>query len=237
MPVTRPTLLLFPGLGVGADLFRPQRSISAKIIIRPWPIPMENESPAHYAHRMIDGFDPPPNLFLGGMSFGGMLALEAAKYLNPRGVFLIASARDGRAHASLFQLLGKILPGMPMARIEILLKLLAPSLVRIVGRPNRSQRELLLSLVRHAHLPLTRWGAGASMNYVFTGKLDCPIWHIHGDIDRVVPIENVRREVDTVVPNAGHIVNVTHAGIVNRFIEGRMERAMRTDHIGSSLTV
>ena len=222
MPATRPTLLLFPGLGVGADLFRPQRSINARIVVPPWPNPMDKESPAHYAHRMIQGFEPPTNLFLGGMSFGGMLALEAAKYLNPRGVFLIASARDGRAHAPLFQLLGRILPTTPLSQIEILLKLLAPSLVRIVGRPNREQRELLLHLVRHAHLPLTRWGAGASMNYVFTGKLDCPIWHIHGDIDHVVPIANVRREVDVVVPNAGHVVNVTHAEVVNAFIEEKM---------------
>jgi pimeloyl-ACP methyl ester carboxylesterase len=203
-------------------LFRPQRSINAKIIVPPWLIPMENESPAHYAWRMIQGIEPRDSLFVGGMSFGGMLALEAAKYLNPRGVFMIASARDGRAHAPLFQLLGKTLPGMQLSTIEVLLKLLAPSLVRVVGRPNREQRELLLHLVRHAHLPLTRWGSRASMNYVSTGKLNCPIWHIHGEIDHVVPIANVRREVDVVVPDAGHVVNVTHAKIVNRFIEDRI---------------
>jgi pimeloyl-ACP methyl ester carboxylesterase len=222
MPAKRPTLLLFPGLGVGADLFRPQRSLNAKIIIPPWPIPMENESPAHYAWRMIQGIEPCDNLFVGGMSFGGMLALEAAKYLNPRGVFMIASARDGRAHAPLFQLLGKTLPGVQLSTIEIVLKLFAPLLVRVVGRPNREQRELLLHLVRHAHLPLARWGSRASMNYVFTGKLNCPIWQLHGGIDHVVPIQNVRRDVDVIVPNAGHVVNVTHASVVNKFIEERI---------------
>src|SRR5947199_10270316 len=98
---------------------------------------------------------------------------------------------------------------------------LAPLLVRIVGRPNRMQRKLLLKLVEEAHLTVTRWGARAAIDYVYTGGLSCPIYQIHGEIDRLVPVKNVRPEV--IVRDAGHVVNVTHAGVVNEVIRGWIE--------------
>lgn len=215
----RPTLVLIPGLGVDGRLFNPQRSLDAHIITPAMPDPMEFESIGHYAHRLVRDIPRHDNLWIGGMSFGGMLALEAARYLNPRGVFLIASTRRGSAHAFLFQLLARFTSAIATSTIRTLLHS-APMLVRITGRPNRQQRKLLLMLVEDAHLKVTRWGARAAMNYVYTGGLTCPIFQIHGEIDRLVPVQNVMPDV--VVKDAGHVVNVTHAAAVNDFIRARM---------------
>jgi hypothetical protein len=43
------------------------------------------------------------------------------------------------------------------------------------------------------------------------------VWRIHGDRDRVIRCP--REGVDEIVAGAGHLMNVTHAGRVNRFIE------------------
>jgi pimeloyl-ACP methyl ester carboxylesterase len=194
------------------------------------PDPMPYESIGHYAWRLARDVEPRDNLWIGGMSFGGMLALEAARYLKPRGVFLIASTRYGSNHAMLFRWLAYFTSAISTQLIRKLLYS-APLLVRIVGRPDREQRKLLLTLVEDAHLNVTRWGARAAMNYVYAGDLTCPIYQIHGEIDRLVPVQNVRPDV--IVKDAGHVVNVTHAEEVNRFLDSRI----RNNHIGSSLTV
>ena len=216
MPSPRPTLLLIPGLGVDGRLFGPQRAIDADVVTPPLPDPMPFESLGHYAWRITRDIGRRENLWIGGMSFGGMLALEAARYLNPRGVFLIASTRRGSAHAILFQLLARFTSSISTAAIGTLLYS-APMLVRITGRPNREQRKLLLKLVEDAHLTVAQWGARAAMDYIYTGGLTCPIHQIHGGIDRLVPVQNVRPDV--VVKDAGHVVNVTHAARVNAWIQ------------------
>jgi pimeloyl-ACP methyl ester carboxylesterase len=43
-----------------------------------------------------------------------------------------------------------------------------------------------------------------------------PIHHVHGDRDRLIPIRRVR--ADRVITGAGHLLNVTHADSVNKFI-------------------
>jgi pimeloyl-ACP methyl ester carboxylesterase len=211
----RPTLVLIPGLGVDGRLFDPQRSLPFDIITPVMPDPLPFESIAHYAWRLTRDIEPRKNLWLGGMSFGGMLALEAARYLKPRGVFLIASTRFGSNHALLFRWLAYFTSSISTRMIRKLLYT-APLLVRIVGRPNREQRKLLLKLVDDAHLSVTRWGARAAMNYVYTGELRCPIYQIHGEIDRLVPVQNVTP--DAIVKDAGHVVNVTQAQAVNNFL-------------------
>lgn len=211
-----PTLLLFPGLGVNERLFLPQQSLPFNIIVPPWIDPMEFESVPHYAWRLTRELRlDPENLWIGGMSFGGMVALEAAKLLKPRGVILLAATRRGSAHSPMLRLLSWIVPEMSLEMIRLGL-MSAPLIVRVVGRPNRSQRKLLLQLVDDGHLALTRWGSRAIMNYTFTGKLACPVLQINGEIDRLVPINNIKPDV--VVKGAGHVVNVTHARIVNDLI-------------------
>ena len=215
MPSARPTLLLIPGLGVDGRLFLPQHSIDADIITPALPDPMPFESIGHYAWRITRDIPSSENLWIGGMSFGGMLALEAARYLKPRGVVLIASTRYGSNHALPFRWLAYFTSAISTRTIKRLL-LLAPMLVRIVGRPNRSQRRFLLKLVEDAHLTLTRWGAREAMKYVYDSSLPCPVYQIHGEIDRLVPVVNVRP--DAVIKNAGHVVNVTHSAEVNELI-------------------
>ena len=46
--------------------------------------------------------------------------------------------------------------------------------------------------------------------------LACPIHHIHGAKDKVIPVRKACP--DRVVPGGGHLINLTHAPEVNRFI-------------------
>lgn len=212
-------LVLFSGLGVGERLLLPQKSIqAARVEIYPW-LPWQNgESLSSYSRRIADTIDPAPPLYLGGVSLGGMIALEVAAHLRPRGVFLIAAARSGDAMSWLVKLTLRNVSVMPIALIERML-LFSPLLVRMVGRPDRAQRRFLLDLALTSDPAMTRFGGRAMLDWT-APPLDCPIHHIHGQHDLMIPVKNV--SPDVVIPGGGHVINVTHAQQVNHFIESRI---------------
>jgi pimeloyl-ACP methyl ester carboxylesterase len=50
-----------------------------------------------------------------------------------------------------------------------------------------------------------------------------PLRQIHGAKDRVLPA--ARAEADLWIPDGGHLINITHAGQVNRFLREAGEDA------------
>ena len=217
-----PRLILFSGLGVGGELFIPQRPISARVETPTWIDPIEAESIRQYALRMAETIEPGDDLFVGGVSFGGMIALEVAQTLQARGVFLSSSGYSYRQIALPIRMIGHAVGAAPIPLLRAALTG-AGLLVRVVGRPNRRQRNLVLSLVPKANLKLTRWGGPAIMNWEFRGTLPCPVHQVHGEIDRVVPRANV--DPDLTIEGGGHIINVTHAQQVNTFITRHLGEA------------
>lgn len=213
---------MFPGLGLDPRIYVPQRVLPFPVQVPPWIDLRQGESLANYARRWAHTLEPSDDLYLGGMSMGGAIALEAASVLRPRprGVFLIASAYSGQAIAGYVRLVLKLAARAPIQTTRRLLSA-APLLLRMVGRPDRRQRNLLLALARHANLPVLRWGAQALLDWRFRGPRPCPVHQIHGARDFLVPLKNVHP--DLVIPDAGHALNVTHAPAVNRFILEKME--------------
>jgi len=69
-------LVFLPGLGADARLFDPQRAVFPEIEVPPWLPYREEESLADYARRMAATVTLSANMYLGGVSFGGMVALE-----------------------------------------------------------------------------------------------------------------------------------------------------------------
>ena len=217
-----PRLALFSGIGIGPQLYGPQRDLRARVITPEWIEAREGESLAQYARRMAQDIGPgraDAPLYLGGVSFGGMIALESARVLNPQGVFLIGSCYSHRQLSPPVRLVGRMVPHMPPALIALSL-LPAPLMFRVVGRPDRDQRRVLLDLVRHPNVPQIRWGARAIMEWEFAGPPPFPVHQIHGTDDLIVPLSGVKP--DAVVPGAGHIVNLTHPVVVNQFLTERM---------------
>ena len=224
LPGSAPRLALFSGLGISHNLYAPQRRLSGvRVEMVPWLAVEEHETLGHYAHRLAATIHPRPPLFLGGVSFGAMLALEAASVLCPGGVFNIAGARSGSAVSPLVKLTCTVAGSMSDSMIQLAMRG-AGLLLRMTGRPDRAQRRFLLDLADTSLPWLTRWGCESMLEWRAPRDLACPVHHIHGERDHMIPLANVRRDVDVIVPGGGHIINVTHASIVNRFILDRIEK-------------
>src|SRR5262245_12121006 len=95
-PPTPLPLILLPGIGTDARLFALQKMAFPQLVVPEWIEPRWNESLPDYAQRMAAEIDPGGPCYIGGVSFGGMIALEMTKHLPARACFLISTIRSAR---------------------------------------------------------------------------------------------------------------------------------------------
>jgi pimeloyl-ACP methyl ester carboxylesterase len=215
--MTRPNLLLFPGLGVDARVYAPQRNLPVNLEIIEWIEPQSaDESLAHYAERMSAVIGPSPNHFVGGISLGSMVALEVASRINARGVFVIGGCSSHRQISPLFKGVLGIGATMPTSAIHPSLRL-APVALRLLEGLSNDQANFMTAMLRAQSPPLIRWSCRAILQWECCAMPpDVPIHAIHGQNDEVIPLSNVK--ANHVVPYGRHLISLTHPREVNRFI-------------------
>ncbi len=214
MTCTAP-LILLPGLGADKRQWQPQRTELPELVVPDWLAPQRRESLAEYAARMTKTIEPTGPLVLGGSSFGGMVAYEMARHLDAGAVVLIGSCRSRRGiRASLrfFRHLGAMVPVPAFA----LAKIVAPLVVgRFSGLPPQVRR-LCVEMFQDADSRLMSWACSAIPDWDPAPLENVPVYQIHGEKDRIIRPADV--DADEIVPDAGHLINLTHPEQVNAMI-------------------
>src|SRR5687767_15115116 len=98
-------IILLPGLNGDSRVLAPQARAFPTLRVARWLPPLESESLADYGRRLARALDPGRPCMIGGVSFGGIVALEAARHFQARGCVLIASSRNARGLPSVLRLL------------------------------------------------------------------------------------------------------------------------------------
>jgi pimeloyl-ACP methyl ester carboxylesterase len=216
-------LILLPGLGADHRLLEPQRAAFPQLVVPPWIPPRKNESLPQYAERMAEtvvrSHDVP--LILGGVSFGGMLAYEMARYLKPEAVVLIASCRKRESLRPVYAPGRWLLPLIPPQAWSVA-KLLSGPVMRIRHRRAVAKRKMLIAMFKDSDSRFMHWTLQAILRWQPTPLEGVPVFQIHGSRDPLIPARRV--EADVLIPNGGHLINVSHADEVNAFL-GRALRA------------
>ncbi|MDY7021951.1 MAG: alpha/beta hydrolase, partial [Cyanobacteriota bacterium] len=81
------------GLGADKRVFRRLKTEGYQPVHIDWIEPEKGESISDYAQRLATQIKS-ENPILVGLSFGGLIAVEMAKHLNPEKVILISSAKN-----------------------------------------------------------------------------------------------------------------------------------------------
>lgn len=211
-------LILLPGMGADARLFAPQSPVFPQLQVATWIPPEPRESLAHYAERMVDHWHPSNADFLGGVSFGGVVALEMAALIQPLTCFLIGSIRHPNELPATFRRLRSftaLTSGIPA---------LAKVAGWILGRAfNTSHRSALMQL-SDADGRFLQWATRALLDW-------CPsmtvsqvnVLQLHGQRDWLIPAKKSRANI--FVPDAGHLLTLTHPREVHEFLRRGMEQA------------
>jgi pimeloyl-ACP methyl ester carboxylesterase len=210
-------LILLPGLGADHRLLQPQREAFPQLIVPPWIPPRKNESLPQYAARMAETVAPSRDapLVLGGVSFGGMLACEMARWLKPDAVVLIASCRTRKGLRPICAPGRWLLPLIPVQAWSVA-KLLSGPVMRLKHRRSAAKRNLLTSMFKESDSTFMHWTLQAILNWEPTPLAGVPVLQIHGRRDALIPARRV--DADAWIPDGGHLINVTHAKEVNAFL-------------------
>jgi len=213
-------LVLLPGIGADERMFEPQRRAFPNLIVPKWIEARPEESLREYAERLAATINIARPFYLGGASFGGMVALEMASALKPSGVFLISSARTNKSIPLLlkaFERASRPIPSGIIKRFGGSLTVLAS----IFGLKTPEHKRLLRDMFAAADVEFIRWGVSALMSWDSDGCEAIPIYHIHGSRDKIIPLRLVKP--NHVVRGARHLPSLTHPEEVNRFILDNMK--------------
>jgi len=213
--MSKERVILISGMGADGRLFAPQWEGGLAFEVPDFPIPDVGDSMAAYAARLRDQIDLSGPCVVGGISFGGMVACELARLCRPRCVLLIASCRNRSAVPNYYrgaELISRIVPDFLVRRRCIASARLIAKLESLTDE----QYQLVRTLSRDVPVPFLRRVARMILNWQAPDSFPCPVYHIHGDRDRIIPIRGV--QPDEVVLGGGHLINMTHTEQVNQFI-------------------
>jgi pimeloyl-ACP methyl ester carboxylesterase len=233
MSQQHPKLILLPGLGTDERLFEPQRKAFPDLWVPPWILPKDNEGLADYAARMADiivgglsqfsrreketvPLGPSVEPFvLGGMSMGGMIAYEIARHVKPRALILIASCHTLKGVNGFLRAAGHLWPVVPVGAFKVA-KFVSLPVLRTFGALTPDQRKLCGKMFSEMDSRFMHWAIKAVLDWNPAPLEETPIFHIHGARDQIIPAKYV--SADKIIPDGGHMINLSHADAVNAYI-------------------
>lgn len=227
-----PTIVLLPGLGADYRLFDSQRAVFPNLVVPAWPAVQPGDSLSAFAARLAEAIPASNCLYLGGSSFGGMVALELAARVQPRGVILIGSCSSPTSITPLARNLRILAQALPVSSFHPR-RWSLPLVLPKFGRLTPEQRELFWAMATATPASFLKWGVGAILSWR-PAAVASPVYHIHGGDDRLIPPRLVRP--DRVIPGGGHLLTLTHPQDVNAFITEVLEGSGRPSNDALQLT-
>ena len=216
-------LVLFSGLAADGDVFVPQKLAFPQLVVPKWPIPEYDDTLDSYCDRLADDLRPHGNAIIGGASFGGIVALHVAERLNPLAVLLIGSVRSPAELSRVARIARPLKPFTRLFPVRFLQLCCAPAASKFARRlvPHLSG---LARQFRGSDPTVFKWSLARLLDWSSIPTVECPVFHIHGDHDLVLPIRYT--EPTTVVRSGGHVISLTHPADVNDFIRSVMTKVV-----------
>lgn len=210
------TTYLIPGLGGDKRMYEAQLKRYPNTRVIEFIEPFKNETIESYTRRLSSEIDTSEPFQLLGVSLGGIMCVEIAKFLNPERVILISSVKSRRElplwiRFFKFFPVQKIIPGaMYLWMFLILVRIKSLTLRRnfITAR--------LRDMARDADRGFVYW---AVHRVVTWRNMEVPknVVHIHGRKDYLFPL--YRCKVDHTIEKGTHAMILTHAREINDILK------------------
>ena len=204
---------VFSGLGVDKRVFSKIDFGDLEVEFVDWIIPEKTESLQQYALRISRCIKTEKPVLIG-LSFGGMIAVEISRIMQCSRTILIASATNIKELPALYRVVGflKIQKLIPTA----LLKNRNSLADWFFGITSKEEKFLLQGILKDTDPVFLRWALTAVLNWKTKNATE-NVFHIHGDKDRIIPLNLVR--ADYIVKNGGHFMTVNKAEEISAVIK------------------
>lgn len=205
---------LIPGLAADKRVFRHIRLPEGyDPVCMEWEKPSEHDDLPAYARRMAAQINMEEPFVLAGLSFGGMLAIEIAKWLKPEKTILIASIPDHRHLPSYYRLAWRlglqriITPGVIKNGVFI---------KRLLTAESPEDKAIIREMARDMDAAFVKWAMKAIMHWEAAGEHPNYI-HIHGTADLILPYRFTKPSHS--IPKGGHLMIFNKAEEINQILE------------------
>lgn len=196
-----------PGLAASASIFEridlPKETFEMYFL--EWFLPEKQETLPSYAKRMAEKVKHKDAVLIG-VSFGGILVQEMAKFLTLKKTIIVSSVKCNKELPRRMKLAGttkayKLLPTSLLGNIELLVKYAFGDVIK--------QRLKLYE--RYLHMRNKEYLDWAIEQVICWNRVEAApnVIHIHGDADEVFPSKNIKNFVN--------VKGGTHLMILNRY--------------------
>lgn len=179
-----------PGMCASPSIFDKIKlpSESFDVFFLEWMIPLKKETLVAYAERITQNIKH-DNPVLIGVSFGGILVQEMANCIKTRKIIIISSVKSNQEFSSLIKTLKitKVYRLIPtrMMKIEYFVKF-------ILNQRKKEHAKLYAKFLTVIDPLYLNWAIEQIVQWNRRVP-DEKVIHIHGDLDEVFPINNIKR--------------------------------------------
>jgi len=208
-----------PGLGADRRMFGYQLQLDYDFRFIDWIPPIKGESMTAYAKRYSQLFDTSKPFSILGVSLGGMMCMEVAKYVNPEQVILVSSCKTANELPRQLKALRKAkLHKAINARI---LKQMIKFYSNTVGDLKGDLKYLFNHMVENSDPDFMMWAANAVITWDNT-EIPDNVVHIHGTKDKVLQYQFVKP--DYTINNGSHYMIGTRVEEVNALLDAVLSK-------------
>jgi pimeloyl-ACP methyl ester carboxylesterase len=213
-------LFLITGFALDARAFSLLRLPADRTRYLDLPPIQPGDTLATYAARLIDATDYQPTDAIGGVSLGGMLALEIARQRGARSISLIASSTHPRFVRGIFRGLSIVAPEAPEPFLRYVFSQVPVVLHRLsmMSEPNR---DMLQGVMQTFPIPLLRFLPPMVMAWPGC-RPAAPLYRLHARGDWMIRYDGVGH-CDGLLPGRNHLLPVSHPKLCQDFLLPRYE--------------
>ena len=205
------------GLGADKRVFE-YLELDCKLIPIEWIEPLKNETIESYSIRISKSINREEDFGIMGVSFGGLVAVEISKRLNPKLTILISSAETRLELRLIYRIIGKtkLLKLIPQFLFD------PPRIIAdwIFGAVNK---KLLNQILNDTDLYFAKWAVNQLTNWSNIKKLSNPVLKIGGTHDKLIPPNKNQRLVE----KGEHFMIVDRADEISQIINEIIRKTNR----------
>lgn len=216
MPTLSLQMKLYAISGLGADkrVFK-YLKLSCELVVINWIEPKEAETIQHYATRLAKQVDTKEKYGILGVSFGGLVAVEMSKQLNPALTVLVSSAETKYELRSAYRLLGK------SQLITIIPKtLLNPPRIIANWLFGTKEKELLNQILNDTDWRFAKWAVNELLRWDNQEKVSNQLLKISGTSDKLIPPSDENNL--KLVHNGEHLMIIDKAESISQLINNEL---------------
>jgi pimeloyl-ACP methyl ester carboxylesterase len=183
-----------------------------------WIEPIGDESLIDYCGRLLKGIDTSEEFILVGLSFGGMVAIEIAKVLQPKQTIIISSAATWQELPAIYRLIGR--SGLHKLAPSFLFRKPNKLVYWFFGAQSEGERRLFRQFLSNFSPAFLKWAIDKAILWKNEKKPE-HLFHIHGTEDRIFPVQLTKADVK--VEGGRHFMVYSKADIISSILCNRLE--------------